>query len=42
LDYRNKSIIVADLLENGVEHVFDLDSNPIDLLLNDDQIIIVD
>jgi hypothetical protein len=39
LDYRNKSIIVADLLKNGEKHVFDLDSEPYDICLKEDQII---
>ncbi len=38
--YFDKTIIVADLLMNGEKHVFDLDSNPNDICLNEDQIII--
>ncbi len=40
LDFRNKSIIVADLLKNGEKHAFDLASNPYDVCLKEDQIII--
>jgi hypothetical protein len=39
LDYGNKSNIVADLLKNGEKHVFDLDSEPYDICLKEDQII---
>jgi hypothetical protein len=40
LDKNTKSVIVGDLLKNGEKHVYDLDYNPYDICLKEDQIII--
>jgi hypothetical protein len=34
LNYRNKSLIVADLLENGEKQIYELNYEPIDLYRN--------